>query len=144
MGKGKIRVAICGVGNCASALIQGIEYYRHNPDRSPGLMHKNLGGYFRSISRWWPPLILIAVRWAVLSKSRFRPPNCVFPIWTALPHYGVTVQMGPVLDGVAPHMKDFPPDRTFLPAEQKPVDVEQVLKKTKAEILGQLSAGGFR
>ena len=45
MGKNKIRLAICGLGNCASALIQGIEYYRQNPEVQLGLMHRNLGGY---------------------------------------------------------------------------------------------------
>ncbi len=45
MSKKNIRVAICGAGNCASALIQGIEYYRHKPSAQEGLMHKNLGGY---------------------------------------------------------------------------------------------------
>ena len=44
---GKVRVALVGVGNCASSLIQGVQYYRDAPDDSfvPGLMHVNLGGY---------------------------------------------------------------------------------------------------
>jgi myo-inositol-1-phosphate synthase len=136
MSKRNIRVAICGVGNCASALIQGIEYYRHNPSVEAGLMHKNIGGYL-------PANIQIVAAFDIdrrkvghpLEKAVFAPPNCVYPIWPSLPSYGVKVQMGPVLDGVAPHMKDFPANRTFLPAKQKPVDVEQVLKKSKAEIL---------
>ncbi len=136
MSKRNIRVAICGVGNCASALIQGIEYYRHNPSLEAGLMHKTIGGYL-------PDNIQIVAAFDIdrrkvghpLEKAVFAPPNCVIPIWPSLPCFGVTVQMGPVLDGVAPHMKDFPADRTFLPAEQEPVDVEQVLKKSKAEIL---------
>lgn len=136
MSKRNIRVAICGVGNCAGALIQGIEYYRHNPTVQTGLMHKNIGGYL-------PEHIQIVAAFDIdrrkvgrpLEQAVFAPPNCVFPIWTVLPHYGVTVRMGPVLDGFAPHMKEFPAHRTFLPAKQKPVDVEQILKKTKAEIL---------
>jgi myo-inositol-1-phosphate synthase len=136
MSKKNIRVAICGAGNCASALIQGIEYYRHNPSVQEGLMHKNLGGYL-------PDDIQIVAAFDIdrrkvgrpIEEAIFAPPNCVYPIWTSLPHYGVDVQMGPVLDGVAPHMKDFPPDRTFLPADNKPVDVERVLKESKAEIL---------
>ncbi|HZC05327.1 MAG TPA: inositol-3-phosphate synthase, partial [Ktedonobacterales bacterium] len=47
MGKDKIRVAIVGAGNCASSLVQGVEYYKHAADDAfiPGLMHVNLGGY---------------------------------------------------------------------------------------------------
>jgi myo-inositol-1-phosphate synthase len=136
MSKRNIRVAICGVGNCASALIQGIEYYRHNPSIEAGLMHKNIGGYL-------PDNIQIVAAFDIdrrkvgrpLEEAVFAPPNCVYPIWPSLPHSTVTVQMGPVLDGVAPHMKDYPSDRTFLPASENPVDVEQLLKRSKAEIL---------
>lgn len=136
MGKGNIRVAICGVGNCASALVQGIEYYRQNPSVQEGLMHKNLGGYL-------PENIQVVAAFDIdrrkvgrpLEEAAFAPPNCVYPIWPSLPDYGITVRMGPVMDGFAPHMKDFPPERTFLPADEKPVDVEKVLKETGAEML---------
>lgn len=136
MSRRNIRVAICGVGNCASALIQGIEYYRHNPSIETGLMHKNIGGYL-------PDNIQIVAAFDIdrrkvghpLKEAVFAPPNCVYPIWPSLPYSTITVQMGPVLDGVATHMKDYPSDRTFLPASKKPVDVEQVLKRSKAEIL---------
>jgi len=136
MGKGTIRVAICGVGNCASALIQGIEYYRHNPSVDEGLMHKNLGGYF-------PEDIKIVAAFDIDRRKVGRPleeaalalPNCVYPIWSTLPSYGITVQMGPVLDGLASHMKDFPEERTFLPADLAPVEVEKILKQSQAEML---------
>lgn len=136
MGKRTIKVAICGVGNCASALIQGIEYYRHNPSVLDGLMHKNLGGYL-------PEDIKIVAAFDIDRRKVGRPleeaalalPNCVYPIWHSLPNYGVVVQMGPVLDGLAPHMKDFPAERTFLPADLKPVNVEKVLKQSRAEML---------
>jgi myo-inositol-1-phosphate synthase len=108
MGKGTIKVAICGVGNCASALIQGIEYYRHNPAVQDGLMHKNLGGYL-------PEDIKIVAAFDIDLRKVGRPleeaalalPNCVYPIWPSLPNYGVVVQMGPIGDGLATHMKDF-------------------------------------
>lgn len=136
MGKGAIKVAICGVGNCASALIQGIEFYRHNPSVQDGLMHQELGGYF-------PQDIEIVAAFDIdrrkvgrpLQEAVFAPPNCVHPIWPSLPDFGVEVQMGPILDGVAPHMVDFPPERSFVPASQDPVDVEKVLIQSKAEIL---------
>ncbi len=136
MDKGNIRVAICGVGNCASALVQGIEYYRQNPSVKEGLMHQNLGGYL-------PENIRVVAAFDIDRRKVGRPfeeavlalPNCVYPIWPSLPHYGIKVQMGPVLDGFAPHMKEYPPERTFLPADEKPVDVEKVLKESRAEML---------
>jgi myo-inositol-1-phosphate synthase len=135
--KRTIKIAVCGVGNCASALIQGIEYYRHDPSLQEGLMHRNLGGYF-------PEDIEVVAAFDIdrrkvgrpLNEAVFAPPNCVYPIWSDLSCLGsVTVQMGPVLDGVAPHMKDFPPERTFLPARIKPVDVEKVLRDSQAEMM---------
>jgi myo-inositol-1-phosphate synthase len=136
MGKGNIRVAICGVGNCASALVQGIEYYHQNASVKEGLMHQNLGGYF-------PENIQVVAAFDIdrrkvgrsLAEAVFAPPNCVYPVWPSLPHDEIIVQMGPVLDGFPPHMKDFPPERTFLPADQEPVDVEKVLKESRAEML---------
>jgi myo-inositol-1-phosphate synthase len=136
MGKGTIRVAICGVGNCASALIQGIEFYRQNPHIQEGLMHKKLGGYL-------PEDIRIVAAFDIdrrkvghpLEDAALAPPNCTYPIWPKLPPSEVIVRMGPILDGVASHMKDYPAERTFLPAEQEPVDVEKILKETGAEIL---------
>ena len=136
MGKKAIRVAICGVGNCASALIQGIEYYRHNPSRRDGLMHQNLGGYRLEDIRMVAAFDIDRRKVGrPLQEAVFAPPNCVVPMWTSLPDYGVTVQMGPILDGVAPHMREFPPERTFLPSSEQPVPVEEVLKKKKVEIL---------
>ena len=53
----KIKLAVVGVGNCASSLIQGIEYYKDAGDDEsiPGLMHANFGGYHIGTSRSWPP-----------------------------------------------------------------------------------------
>jgi myo-inositol-1-phosphate synthase len=137
MGKSTIKIAVCGVGNCASALIQGIEYYRRDPSLQEGLMHRDLGGYF-------PEDIEVVAAFDIdrrkvgrpLNEAVFSPPNCVYPIWPNLTELdSITVQMGPVLDGVAPHMKDFPPERTFLPAKIKPVDVEKVLRDSQAEMM---------
>jgi myo-inositol-1-phosphate synthase len=136
MSRGKIRLAVCGIGNCASALLQGIEYYRNNPSVLEGLMHRDVGGYL-------PDDIEVVAAFDIdrrkighpLEEAILAPPNCVYPIWPTLPHYGIEVQMGPLLDGVASHMKDFPRERTFWPARKKAVDVERVLKKTEAEIL---------
>ncbi len=133
---GEIRLAVVGVGNCASALLQGIEYYRRNPDECMGLMHPALGGY-----RPWDIRVVAAFDVDArkvgrpLEEAILAPPNCVRPICPDLPPSGVTVQMGPVMDGVAPHMADFAPERTFVVADAEPVDVAGVLRDTGAEIL---------
>jgi len=131
-----IHIAIAGVGNCASSLLQGIEFYRHHPGETLGLMHRDLGGY-------GPEDIRVVAAFDVdvrkvgqpLQRAVFAKPNCTKTIWPDLPDYGVRVQMGPVLDGVAAHMAEFPTDRTFLPAEVPPVDVASVLRKSGAEVL---------
>jgi len=136
----KIRVGIVGVGNCASSLVQGIEYYRHSstdPEvEHPGLMHYDLSGYL-------PHDLEIACAFDIdrrkvgqpLQRAIFAKPNKAIDIWRELPEYGVTVQMGPQLDGVSEHMADYPNDETFLPSDQPPVDVASVLKSTGVEVL---------
>ncbi len=131
-----IKVAIAGIGNCASSLLQGIEYYRNKPEENLGLMHRDLGGF-------GPEDIEVGAAFDIdvrkvgrpLHEAIFAPPNNTKLIWKDVPSYGVTVQMGPILDGVAAHMKDFHPDRTFVPAETDPVDVPAVLRESGAEML---------
>lgn len=136
LSKTSIKVAIAGVGNCASSLLQGIEYYRNNPDEDLGLMHRSLGGF-------GPEDIQVVAAFDIdvrkvdrpVHEAIFAPPNSTKTIWKDIPNLGVTVQMGPVLDGVADHMKEYHPDRTFVPAETNPVDVEAVLRESGAEML---------
>ena len=131
-----IKIAVVGVGNCTSALLQGIEFYKNNPGVSLGLMHYDLGGYT-------PSDIEVVAAFDIdkrkvgkpLEKAVFAPPNCTRTIWEDLPSYGVTVSMGRVLDGVSEHMSGYPPERTFLVADEEPCDAREVLKKSKAEIL---------
>lgn len=131
-----IRIALVGVGNCAAALIQGIEYYRHNPDDTLGLMHENLGGYV-------PSDIHVVAAFDIDRRKVGQPlevavkakPNCIMPIWEDLPHYDVTVEMGPVMDGVATHMEEYADDRAFRIAGAAPVDVEKVLRDTQPDIM---------
>lgn len=135
---GKIKLAIVGVGNCASALIQGIEYYkRHKPEEKvPGLMHFNLGGYL-------PGDIEVVAAFDIderkvnkpLREAVFADPNCTTVFCPDLPDYPVKVSMGPVLDGVAEHMKNYPENRRFIPSKSTPVDVVKVLKESEAEIM---------
>ena len=131
-----IKIAIAGIGNCASSLIQGIEFYRNDPGEDLGLMHRDLGGF-------GPEDIQFVAAFDIdvrkvdrpLHEAIFARPNSTKTIWKDVPDLGVTVRMGPVLDGVAAHMKEYHPDRTFVPAEIEPVDVESVLRESGAEIL---------
>jgi len=136
----KIKVAIAGVGNSASSLIQGIEYYKAlgegHPDGLLGLMHYTLGGYK-------PADIQFVAAFDIdqrkvdkpLKEAIFAPPNCTKVFNNNLPDFPVTVMMGNVLDGVSPHMEDYPEKRRFIIARKKPCDVLKVLKQSGAEIL---------
>src|SRR3972149_6645665 len=164
----KIRVAVAGVGNCASALLQGIEYYRSASPAAdgeilPGLMNQDIGGYLpgdieivaafdidrRKVGRpvteaiFSPPNC--TRRFVERMPARgpggpspgasFPPPNCPGRFVERRPAGGPVVRMGPVLDGVAPHMSDYPDDRTFLPSSEPPCSVEGALLDSGAEIL---------
>jgi len=132
----KIRIAIAGVGNCASSLIQGVEYYKDaDPDDVIGLMHYNLGGYtLADISLVCAFDIDERKVGKDVSEAIFAPPNCTVKI-AQVPNLGVEVNMGPVLDGVAPHMKEYDNDKTFQPRNSEPCDVVKELKESKADML---------
>ena len=136
-----IRVAVAGVGNCASSLLQGITYYRRRLEydgvrETLGLMHYDLGGYLpgdvRCVSAFDIDVRKVG---QPLEKAVFAPPNCTKTICADMDESGVTVQMGPVLDGYSDHMAEFPENQRFIPARKKPVDVAAALKKSGAEIL---------
>ncbi len=132
----EIRVAIAGVGNCASSLVQGIFYYARQNRDAVGLMHPDICGY-------GPGDIKIVAAFDIderkvgkpLEEAIFAPPNCTKTIEPKIPATGVSVLMGHVLDGVAPHMKQFPPERTFVVSRAEPVNVAAVLEECKADIL---------
>lgn len=137
---GKIRIAIAGIGNCASSLIQGVAYYtflgKGHPDASLGLMHESLGGY-RSRDIEFVAAFDIDARKVdkPLKEAIMAPPNCTKSITNQIPDYPVTVMMGPVLDGVSPHMNAYPEKRRFVVARKKACDVARILKQTGADIL---------
>ena len=133
----KIKLAVAGVGNCASSLIQGIEYYKRvDEGECIGLMHYNIDGYK-------PGDIEIVAAFDIdkrkvgkdISKAVFAKPNCTTVFYPDLPQYGIEVKMGPVLDGVAPHMTDYPPDKRFVVADEEPCDVVRELEESDADIL---------
>ena len=138
---GSIRIAIVGVGNCASSLMQGIHFYQACPtpdqDSHPiGLKHVDLCGYR-------PGDLEVVAAFDVdrrkvgrsVTEALLAPPNCTKVFARDLPDNGVHVRMGHVLDSVSPHMSEYPEERTFLVAEQAPADVVGTLKESRAEIL---------
>ena len=135
-----IKIAIAGIGNCASSLVQGIHYYRGKSDSDAiGLMHWDLGGYL-------PGDIDVVAAFDVdrrkvgrdVNEAIFAAPNCTTVFCDEIPASGVTVSMGCVLDGVADHMRDYKDERTFLvadAAESGKEDVVRILRDSGAEIL---------
>jgi myo-inositol-1-phosphate synthase len=134
---GGIKLAVAGVGNCASSLLQGIEFYRtHDPHDTAGVMHPEIGGYRIEDIRVVAAFDVDARKVGLpLEEALFSPPNCTTVFQEKLPHYRVTVQMGPLLDGVAAHMADHPEERAFRPARAEPCDVTRVLRESGAEVL---------
>src|SRR5262249_11828552 len=119
----KIRIAIVGVGNCASSLVQGINFYDGSPSangNSIGLMHRQIGGYRPSDIEVVAVLDMDRrkVGWDV-SGAIFAPPNCTKVFCKKIKLPGSIVKMGCVMDGYPPHMQDQDPLRTFLPLEKE-------------------------
>ncbi|MDF0489655.1 inositol-3-phosphate synthase [Sphingomonas sp. H39-1-10] len=134
-----INVAIAGIGNCASSLVQGIEHYRAGANDTVGLMHQELGGYE-------PSDIRVVAAWDVdarkvgrdVAEAIFAKPNCTAVFCASVEPTGAEVRMGPVLDGVADHMADYPDERTFRvadAAEPSKADVVALLRESKADVL---------
>ncbi len=134
---GEIRIAIAGVGNCASALLQGLSYYqRQDVKQAAGLMHPEIGGYrLKDIHLVAAFDIDSRKVGRPFEEAVFAPPNCTTVFQSELPTFGVTVQMGPVLDGMASHMNDYPEEQAFRAADVEPCDVARVLQESRTEIL---------
>ncbi len=129
---GKVRVAIAGVGNCASALVQGVEYYKDasETDFVPGLMHVNLGGYhIRDIEFVAAFDVDDAKVGKELTEALLAPPNNTIQ-FAEVPATGVIVQKGPTKDGLGKYYR-----LTIDESQDSSVDVAQVLKDTKADVL---------
>ena len=136
----KIKIAIAGLGNCSSSLVQGIHYYRDkDPEDAVGLMHWDIGGYT-------PGDIEVVAAFDIdkrkvgkdVNEAIFADPNCTTVFCDQLSASGVTVRMGRIADGIADHMKEYEDRYTFLPSdlpEPSFEDVVGVLKESGAEIL---------
>jgi len=136
----KIKIAIVGIGNCASSLIQGIEYYKNKDGKDAiGLMHWDIGGYK-------PFDIEVVAAFDIdkrkvgkdLSEAIFAPPNCTVVFCKNIPKTNVKVKMGTVLDGFSEHMKNYDEKQTFVLSDEKEATKEKAIKTLKesgAEIL---------
>ncbi|WP_448510812.1 inositol-3-phosphate synthase [Immundisolibacter sp.] len=136
----RIRIAIAGVGNCASSLVQGIHYYRDRDSSDAiGLMHWDIGGYA-------PGDIEVVAAFDIdrrkvghdVAEAIFAPPNCTAVFCADVPPSGTVVRMGRVLDGYSEHMADYPDARTFLVADAPQPDqaeVVRVLREARADML---------
>jgi myo-inositol-1-phosphate synthase len=136
----KIRVAIIGVGNCASSLVQGIYYYRNATEDSfvPGVMHVNFGGYhIRDIE----VVAAFDVNKNKVGKdvatAIYAAPNNT-AVFATVPKLGVRVQRGPRLDGVNKYTAEL----VSVDDDQKPVDVVKILKDAKVDaVINYLPVG---
>ncbi len=136
----KIKIGIVGIGNCASSLLQGIEYYKNkNSKEAIGLMHWDIGGYK-------PYDIDVVAAFDIdgrkvgkdISEAIFELPNCTTVFCKNMPKTGVEVKMGRILDGFAEHMKNYNEKYRFLLADEEETSKEDIidtLKASGAEIL---------
>lgn len=136
----RIKIAVVGIGNCASSLIQGIHYYRDmGPEEAAGLMHWEIGGYK-------PSDIEVVVAFDIdrrkvgvdLAEAIFAEPNCTEVFCGDIPATGVKVMMGRIMDGFPAHMEEYPEkDRFVKSSEPEPEEaaVVALLRESGAEIL---------
>src|SRR3989440_7975919 len=137
----KIRIAVVGVGNCFSSLLQGINFYGRpsaNGSADVGLMHRRLGPYE-------PQDIEVVAAFDIdrrkvgrdAAEAIFAAPNCTKVFCDKITPTGATVMMGCVFDGYAAHMRDYDANRTFLPLEKESTreQIIEELRKSGAEIM---------
>lgn len=150
----KIKIAVVGLGNCASSLIQGINYYADKTEEDvDGLMHWSIDGYKPSDIEVVAAFDIDARKVGKdVSEAIYAKPNCTTIFYPDMDETNVKVTMGKVLDGVAPHMKEYKDDATFVIADEPENGKDEIVKTLKesgAEILvnylpvGSEEAGKF-
>ena len=128
----KVRVAIIGVGNCASALVQGVEYYRNADPKEdvPGLMHVDLGGYHVGDIEFTAAFDVDADKVGKdLSEAIWAGQNNTIK-FADVPHLGVPVYRGMTHDGIGKYLAE---KITKAPGET--ADIVQILKETKTDVV---------
>jgi myo-inositol-1-phosphate synthase len=128
-----INVAIIGIGNCASSLVQGIAHYSNGgANEAIGLSHWDLGG-------WRPKDLRVVAAFDVdrrkvgldVAEAIFAAPNCTTKFCDHVAPTGTRVLMGPVLDGVSPHMLEAPEARSFRVADAPEPSLDEVVEALK-------------
>ena len=132
MSKNKVRVAIVGVGNCASSLVQGVHYYQKTKDEEqvPGLMHTNLGGYHISDIEFSAAFDVVDTKVGKdLSEAIFAYPNNTYK-FSEVPHLGVPVARGMTHDGIGKYLA-----QVVKKAPGPTADIVGILKSTKTDVV---------
>jgi len=128
----KIKVAIIGAGNCASSLVQGVQYYKNaaETDRIPGLMHVNLGGYHPSDIEFTAAFDVVDTKVGKdLSEALFSYPNNTFK-FAEIPHLGVPVSRGMTHDGLGKYLS-----KILKKAPGPTADIVKILKDTQTDVV---------
>jgi myo-inositol-1-phosphate synthase len=128
----KVRVAIVGVGNCASSLVQGVQFYDQAPEDElvPGLMHVNLGGYHIRDVEFSAAFDVVNTKVGLdLSEAIFAEPNNTIK-FADVPHLGVTVNRGKTLDGIGHYLQHRVEE-----SDAELADIVSILKESKTDVI---------
>lgn len=128
----KVRVAVIGVGNCASSLVQGVQYYRdkQDDDQVPGLMHVNLGGYHVRDIEFTAAFDVVDTKVGLdLSEAIFAYPNNTFK-FCDVPKLNVPVSRGMTHDGLGKYLSQI-----VKKAPGPTADIVGILKDTKTDVV---------
>ncbi|EGD83447.1 myo-inositol-1-phosphate synthase [Salpingoeca rosetta] len=138
-----IRVAIVGVGNCAKSLVEGVQYYVENPHDQVGLMYPDIGGYTAKHLKFVVGFDIDERKCGrSLAEALRAKPNCAMDHVPEITETSVPaaarVHRGPTLDGIAPHMTQYPVDTTFKESGDKPVTLDEateILQREKVDVV---------
>ncbi len=132
MSSKKVRVAIIGAGNCASSLVQGVQFYKDaaDTDRIPGLMHVNLGGYHVQDIEFTAAFDVVDTKVGKdLSEALFSFPNNTYK-FAEIPHLGVPVYRGMTHDGLGKYLSQI-----LKKAPGPTADIVRILKETHTDVV---------
>lgn len=137
----KVRVAVAGLGACASALIQGVQWYKDNPKQTVGLAHLDIGGYSATDIEFVAAFDIDSRKVGKeIATALFELPNCNMKAVERVQGSVASgeVYRGPTLDGFAEHMKDYPEEVRIVESSEKPISAQQyrdILERTNTEVL---------
>jgi myo-inositol-1-phosphate synthase len=130
--RNKVRAAIIGVGNCASSLVQGVEFYKNaaDTDRVPGLMHVNLGGYHISDIEFSAAFDVVDTKVGLdLSEAIFAHPNNTMK-FADVPKLNIPVHRGMTHDGLGKYLSEI-----VTKAPGPTANIVEILKETKTDVV---------